>query len=165
MNPKVVSKTKNSTKIMFARLFLQSIMTMKKTNVRTNSDHEESRRRSLIIDTAAYLSMARVVGWKRTWSRSIIFKIRNRAIRKKGSVKKKRRRRVGRIHQKNRLFKIEKLRKPVPGGEAMDVCGLLDETVHYTKSLSTQVKEMQTIANNLSKYTYNTSMLSFLSII
>lgn len=39
-----------------------------------------------------------------------------------------------------------KLRRLVPGGEAMDVCSLLDETSHYIKCLTTQVKMMKRIA-------------------
>lgn len=39
-----------------------------------------------------------------------------------------------------------KLRKVVPGGAAMDICSLLDETAHYVKCLTTQVNMMRRIA-------------------
>ncbi|GMI70871.1 ILI1 binding bHLH 1 [Hibiscus trionum] len=41
----------------------------------------------------------------------------------------------------------DELRELVPGGEAMDLCNLLDETAHYIKRLTTQVQVMRTIAN------------------
>lgn len=40
-----------------------------------------------------------------------------------------------------------KLRKLVPGGEAMDLCNLLDEAAHYIKCLNTQVQVMRCIAD------------------
>lgn len=39
-----------------------------------------------------------------------------------------------------------KLRKLVPGGVAMDIDSLLDETTHYINCLNTQVKMMRRIA-------------------
>lgn len=39
------------------------------------------------------------------------------------------------------------LRKLVPGGEAMDLCRLLDEAAHYIKCLNTQVQVMRCIAD------------------
>jgi hypothetical protein len=44
----------------------------------------------------------------------------------------------------------KKLRQLVPGGKAMDMCSLLEETAHYIRCLSTQVKVMQTIADHFS---------------
>nr|GMD18752.1 transcription factor IBH1-like [Ipomoea batatas] len=43
--------------------------------------------------------------------------------------------------------KAKELRKLVPGGKAMDLCCLLDETAHYIKCLSSQVEIMRNIAD------------------
>lgn len=43
--------------------------------------------------------------------------------------------------------KTEELRRLVPGGEAMDLYGLLDETAHYMKCLSTQVQVLRNIVD------------------
>lgn len=45
------------------------------------------------------------------------------------------------------VWKASELRKLVPGGEAMDMCKLLDETADYIKCLATQVKLMRRIAD------------------
>lgn len=45
------------------------------------------------------------------------------------------------------IDQASKLRKLVPGGEAMDLCSLLDEAAHYIKCLNTQVQVMRRIAN------------------
>lgn len=43
------------------------------------------------------------------------------------------------------LGRVDELRKVVPGGEDMDTWSLLEETAHYMKCLTTQVKVMRTI--------------------
>nr|GMD17291.1 transcription factor IBH1-like [Ipomoea batatas] len=43
--------------------------------------------------------------------------------------------------------KAKELRKLVPGGKAMDLSCLLDETAHYIKCLSSQVEIMRNIAD------------------
>lgn len=50
----------------------------------------------------------------------------------------------------NGIRKAKELRELVPGGEAMEICKLLDETAHYIKCLSTQVKVMTAIAESYS---------------
>ncbi|MBA0817336.1 hypothetical protein Gohar_028239 [Gossypium harknessii] len=44
-------------------------------------------------------------------------------------------------------MQTDELRELVPGGEAMDVCNLLDETAHYIKCLTTQVQVMRKIVD------------------
>lgn len=41
----------------------------------------------------------------------------------------------------------KELRKLVPGGQAMDLCHLLEEAAHYIKCLNSQVQVMRSIAD------------------
>jgi hypothetical protein len=115
------------------------------------------RKRSQRIKIAACYAMAHAVGPRRAWSRAVLFKLRSRA-RHQSMI----RRRSFRL-QKKRVVKndnipsgevsqADKLRQLVPGGKAMDVCSLLEETAHYISCLATQVKVMQTIADRFSKW-------------
>ncbi|KAL4558514.1 hypothetical protein LXL04_036715 [Taraxacum kok-saghyz] len=114
------------------------------------------------LKTAAYASMASVVGPKRAWSRAILWKIRNRGVLARN---KKRIHRIStpiRVHRHhprrrrnpNRVVHVDpfvnsglevKLRKLVPGAETMDPCGLLDENADYIKYLATQVEVMRNL--------------------
>uniref|UniRef100_A0A2N9I4P0 IBH1-like N-terminal domain-containing protein n=1 Tax=Fagus sylvatica TaxID=28930 RepID=A0A2N9I4P0_FAGSY len=153
MTPKGVTLNTNSRRIKFARRFIRTLSKMKKT-APSSSSIDEVRKRSQRIKIAAYSSMAHAVGSKKAWSRAILFKLRNRA-RHQGMMM--RRRSIG--FKKKRAIKndppgeqnqTKKLRQLVPGGKAMDMCSLLEETAHYIRCLSTQVKVMQTIADHFS---------------
>ncbi|GFY99430.1 hypothetical protein Acr_13g0008310 [Actinidia rufa] len=80
-----------------------------------------------MIKMASYASMASAVGSRRGWSRAVLRKIRCRAL------EIRRRRKCGGMirRRSGERNKVDKLRNLVPGGEAMDLCGLLDETAHY----------------------------------
>ncbi|KAJ6973221.1 transcription factor IBH1-like [Populus alba x Populus x berolinensis] len=151
-----------SIKNRFARRFLRSLLKVKRsdrlgtgTGFRSN-DEEIRKRNARRIKTAAYRSMARVVGPRKIWSRALLFKLRNRAriqgagLRKRSVVSKKKR--VLRKENKVQVIsrepsRADNLRKLVPGGDSMHICSLLDETAHYIKCLATQVKVMQSIAD------------------
>ena len=150
MTPKGVTLNTNSHKIKFARRFIRTLLKMRK-NAPSSSSIEEIRKRSQRIKIAAYSSMAHAVGSRRAWSRAILFKLRNRArhhgMMRRRSMKK----RVIKNDPPGDQSQTNKLRQLVPGGKAMDMCSLLEETAHYISCLSTQVKVMQTIADHLSK--------------
>ncbi|KAI5565522.1 hypothetical protein BDE02_14G127900 [Populus trichocarpa] len=150
-----------SIKNRFARRFLRSLLKVKRsdrlgTGTGFQSNEEIRKRNAQRIKTAAYRSMARVVGPRKNWSRALLFKLRYRAriqgagLRKRCLVSKKKR--VLRKENKVQVIsrepsRADNLRKLVPGGDSMDICSLLDETAHYIKCLATQVKVMESIAD------------------
>ncbi|XP_010999997.1 PREDICTED: transcription factor IBH1-like [Populus euphratica] len=152
-----------SIKNRFARRFLRSLLKIKRsdrlgagTSTGFQSNEEVTKRNAQRIKTAAYRSMARVVGPRKIWSRALLFKLRYRAriqgagLRKRRLVSKKKR--VLRKENKVQVIsrepsRADDLRKLVPGGDSMHICSLLDETAHYIKCLATQVKVMQSIAD------------------
>ncbi|KMT10085.1 hypothetical protein BVRB_5g118480 [Beta vulgaris subsp. vulgaris] len=104
------------------------------------------------VKVAADASMAAAVGPRRAWSRAMLSRIRLN-WRRRGLVKReivttrrKRRREAERGDQSGHR-QAHELRRLVPGGEVMDYQGLLDETAHYIKCLTTQVKVMRSIVN------------------
>ncbi|XP_062081111.1 transcription factor IBH1-like [Humulus lupulus] len=163
----------NSLKNRFTKGFIRALMRIQKSPA-SNSPGEISKRRRK-IKTAANAAMASAVGSRKVWSQAVLRRIRSnrsqsarrhrrcRALFKRigkinsNSMKKKR----GIIngsssssHEKDEEEEEEeivgfgqekKLRKLVPGGAAMDICSLLDETAHYIRCLTTQVKVMKTI--------------------
>ncbi|KAJ7979104.1 30S ribosomal protein S11, chloroplastic [Quillaja saponaria] len=97
----------------------------------------------------AYSSMAQAVGTRRAWSRAILFKLKNRAMcqglmKRKRSIclaaKKKDGNKKSVVRVDDEVPQANKLRQLVPGGKSMDICSLLEETAHYVKCLTTQVK-------------------------
>ncbi|OVA16208.1 Single-stranded nucleic acid binding R3H [Macleaya cordata] len=107
------------------------------------------------IKLAADISMATTVGSRRSWSRAMLLKhkslVRNRVLvrqrvvgNKKIINKEKKVKKKGEIRDKagQELSRADKLRRLVPGGEAMDFCSLLEETAHYIKCLNTQIEEL-----------------------
>ncbi|PRQ25354.1 putative transcription factor bHLH family [Rosa chinensis] len=123
----------------------------------TVSSPREMCRRYLRIRIAADASMASAVGSRRAWSRALLLKIRSRQSRSSNSsarrVSMKKKCLGEKIKKKKKLKcckEIKKLRKFVPGGEAMDACSLLDEAGHYIRCLNTQVKVMTRIVDNYS---------------
>ncbi|KAF2300105.1 hypothetical protein GH714_008844 [Hevea brasiliensis] len=107
---------------------------------------EEIRTRTRRIRIVSYSSMAFAVGSSRAWSRALVLKIRNRArfrgiLRNKCLASKKKR--VIKRHKVSReMSKTDMLRRLVPGGAGMGICGLLEETAHYMTCLATQVHEI-----------------------
>ncbi|XP_061960858.1 transcription factor IBH1-like [Populus nigra] len=152
-----------SLKNRFARRFLRSLLKVKRsdrlgtgTGTGFQSNEEIRKRNAQRIKTAAYRSMACVVGPRKNWSRALLFKLRYRAriqgagLRKRCLVSKKKR--VLRKENKVQVIsrepsRADNLRKLVPGGDSMDICSLLDETAHYIKCLATQVTVMESIAD------------------
>ncbi|KAK4800204.1 hypothetical protein SAY86_025569 [Trapa natans] len=124
-------------------------------------------RHSQRIKLAAYSSMARAVGQRRAWSRALMLKLKLSDKRKnryrwlaarKMKQQKTLRRGCGRIlaTKRNRSEKgspsrscsgVDELRRLVPGGEAMDLGVLLEETAHFVRCLETQVRVMSIIAD------------------
>jgi len=109
--------------------------------------------RYLKVKLAADVSMASAVGPRRAWSRAMLAKIRHGVRAGSTSSLTMRKRKI--YHGKKSTKEVgiagnaKMLRKLVPGGEAMDTCSLLDETFHYIKCLSTQVKVMTRIADQI----------------
>lgn len=111
------------------------------------------RMRSHMIKLAADASMASAVGTKWTWSRALLFKIRNRARihvldkHKKVNNSCKEKKTMTTPDEEKEFIKADELRQVVPGGESMDLFKLLEETAHYMKCLNTQVEVMQSIVD------------------
>ncbi|KAJ6403895.1 hypothetical protein OIU84_012151 [Salix udensis] len=145
----------------FASRFLRSLLRLRRSGNRfggsqSNDEGIGKRIRTDRIKIAAYAAMARAVGPRRTWSRALLFKLRNRArihgvSRKRCLVSEKKRvtrNKVVAISSRE-PSRADTLRKLVPGGDSMDTCVLLEETAHYIKCLATQVTVMQSIADRL----------------
>lgn len=141
----------------------------------SRSSPREICKRYLKVKSAADASMASAVGLRRAWSRALLQRIRDQERINFGNKYYKYCPAGTRIRGKSTTFtrirnikrssdvrnykdqesinngalgwKANELRKLVPGGEAMDVCNLLDETAHYIKCLATQVKLMKRIAD------------------
>lgn len=157
MNPKSLSlRPKTSLKSRFTKGFLQALKRIHGQRSRSPnvSSPREMCRRYLSVKIAADASMASAVGSRRAWSRALLTKIRSHraprvckysARRIDNSKKKKKKCEDGQEIGVN--SEANELRKFVPGGEAMDICSLLDEAAHYIKCLNTQVKVMRRIAN------------------
>ncbi|KAL4363977.1 hypothetical protein GQ457_04G025950 [Hibiscus cannabinus] len=101
------------------------------------------------IKVAADKSMAYSVRSRRTWSRATLWRLRTRSPRsrlathaRRSWVKTRSTRAASHGKEKKEdggTVEAEELRELVPGGEAMDLCNLLDETAHYIKCLTTQL--------------------------
>ncbi|KFK37148.1 hypothetical protein AALP_AA4G219400 [Arabis alpina] len=138
-------------KDVFALHFLQSLSNLKAQNPLDSPDKANVCVKK--IKLAAYVSMARSAGGtSRLWSRALL----RRAA--KGNNKIPRRKKKVTWHRKRRSNRrapvveeaAERLRNLVPGGGAMETSKLMEETAHYIKCLSMQVKVMQCIVNGLS---------------
>ncbi|XP_031099898.1 transcription factor IBH1-like [Ipomoea triloba] len=153
-----------AVKTRFARTFLRALHNLNADGAGASpgSAAQARRRRSRKIKLAAYASMASAVGPRRAWSRAVLWRIRSRASlrrippaqrssrsRRKPKPPPSRTRRSRNDVRGGRLDsdKAKELRKLVPGGKAMDLCCLLDETAHYIKCLSSQVEIMRNIAD------------------
>lgn len=140
-------------KDVFALHFLQSLSNLRRQN--TFISPEKTNNRVKKIKKAAYVSMARAAGGtSRLWSRALLrraAKENNKVLR--FSRRKKRvtwlRRTNGRDPVEEEEKEAERLRNLVPGGGAMETSKLIEETAHYIKCLSMQVKVMQCLVDGL----------------
>ncbi|OAY34933.1 transcription factor IBH1 [Manihot esculenta] len=164
MNPRHLSSLNpsSSLKSRFTKAFLRSLL---KINKKTPFPYrpKEVFHRCRRVKVAADKSLACAVGSRRAWSRAMLCKIRRRALRRGRKQRPSVRRIIvgnqttnwGYCLKKKKMSddqevgidQASKLRKLVPGGEAMDLCSLLDEAAHYIKCLNTQVQVMRRIAN------------------
>ncbi|CAN8318172.1 unnamed protein product [Cochlearia groenlandica] len=133
-------------KDVFALHFLQSLSNLNTLN-KTKDDRVKK------IKKAAYVSMAKAAGGEnRLWSKALL----RRAAKEnnKNIVKLKKKKRVmtwrRRKRRSRRDTEVERLSILVPGGEAMETLKLMEETAHYIKCLSIQVKVMQCLVDGLS---------------
>lgn len=143
-----------SLKTKISRRFLKNLV-----KIRTSS-HEPATggnigKRAQRIKIAAYSSMACAAGSRRGWSRALLAKLRSRArCRRHLQIRRclhlKRKRAGSRNMVPDEVSRANELRRLVPGGKAMDLCNLLEETSHFIQCLATQVKVMQSIADQYS---------------
>ncbi|KAL4587901.1 hypothetical protein LXL04_000777 [Taraxacum kok-saghyz] len=150
----------------FALRFVRALNTIK--NQKGSAHDTQMHCRSRRVKIAAYTAMASVVGSRRSWSRAVLWKIRNRSrnqdlLRNKIMTNHHRRRRHAKLCMKRRnrnsiredvylnpfRYSVQesKLRKMVPGGRNMDSWCLGDEIADYIKCLAAQVEVMQTLVD------------------
>lgn len=158
MTTQTTPSNPNSIKTRFTYRFVQALRKLNKTrSVSVSPSMKETYRRYHMIRVASYASMASAVGSRRAWSRTVLWKIRNRTLhrtlKKKGKIHALRRRKVRENPRNSLNFHRENdLKKLVPGGEGMDFCRLLNETAHYIKCLRTQVQIMNNIVDHCSNW-------------
>lgn len=143
-----------SLKAKIARRFVKSLAEV--WTSREPATEGSIRERARRIKIAAYSSMARSAGSRRAWSRALLAKIRGRRAKRHRHLRSRRclglkRKRAGsRNMALNEASGVGELRRLVPGGKAMDLCNLLEETSHFVQCLATQVKVMQSMADRYS---------------
>lgn len=160
--PQSSSPNPNSLKRRFAKGFLRALMRIQKQgqpkSPSSNSPREIAKRRRQ-IKIAADAAMASAVGPSRVWSQAVLWRIRNNNKNHNNRNRRCGRRSSGSVFRRigacnsipkakrdgKAIGKEKRLRKVVPGGESMDICSLLDETAHYIRCLTTQVKVMKRI--------------------
>ncbi|XVF32067.1 hypothetical protein REPUB_Repub17cG0050000 [Reevesia pubescens] len=166
-------KNPSSLKSRFTTRFLRALTKINAQKPISTSSPREIFQRYRRIKVAADKSMAYSVRSRRTWSRAMVWKLRRQSFRRqassgKRSVKLKTRTTTSHqaaiaqktSHEKENktrttsggdpvgfVEQADELRELVPGGEAMDLCNLLDETEHYIKCLTTQVQVMRKIVD------------------
>ncbi|WCJ37245.1 hypothetical protein M5689_018396 [Euphorbia peplus] len=143
--PSQNSLNPNLIKSKFTKTFLQSLLKISK-EIPAAPIFERCQK----VKTAANKSLASAVGSRRAWSRAILSNIsrhhtlrQHRRWHRPASLNKRR----CCLRKGDRFKEAKKLRKVVPGGEAMDLYSLLDEAAHYVMCLNTQVQVMTTIAD------------------
>ncbi|KAE8668753.1 Detected protein of unknown function [Hibiscus syriacus] len=155
----------SSLKSRFTTRFLRALTEINaRKPIASSSSPREIFQRYRRIKDAADTSMAYSVRSRRTWSKATLWRLRTPSHRRRlasfgrRSSLNKTRTTTTASHRGAVVVQItsrggglgvqlEELRELVPGGEAMDLCNLLDETAHYIKCLTTQVQVMRTIAN------------------
>lgn len=163
MNPKRLSlRSKYTTfKSRFTKGFLQALQRINRQRSISSSINipspMEMCRRYLSVKNAADAAMASAVGTRRAWSSTLLTKINRShkgsqiyncsARRTDNSKKRMKMKKYDDEEEIGTICEADELRKFVPGGDAMDICSLLDEAAHYIKCLKTQVKVMERIAD------------------
>ncbi|GMH30978.1 hypothetical protein Nepgr_032821 [Nepenthes gracilis] len=164
MNPHPSSCSNGrSIRTRFARRFLRALKKIGSKGSSSRPSPRDISWRCRRVKIAADASMASAVGPRRVWSRTMLNMLRSRShaclhasrlgnSRRPGADRHavgKRKRLVLKRKLPNRLGlnQVNQLRRLVPGGEAMDLDILLDETAHYIKCLATQVKVMRSIVD------------------
>ncbi|XWS36625.1 hypothetical protein CRYUN_Cryun20dG0101000 [Craigia yunnanensis] len=160
----------SSLKSRFTTRFLRALTKINVQKRISPSSPREIFQRYRRIKVAADKSMAYSVRSRRTWSRAMLWKHRSwscrqlassgrrrsvktstiasrQAIMKKTSHEKENKTTTREDHHVGFAGQANELRELVPGGEAMDLCNLLDETAHYIKCLTTQVQVMRKIVD------------------
>ncbi|XP_022727979.1 transcription factor IBH1-like [Durio zibethinus] len=160
----------SSLKSRFTTRFLRALTRINARKPISPSSPREIFQRYRRIKVAADKSMASSVRSRRTWSRATLWKLRSRSCLQLASLGRRRSVKTSTItsrqaimkktsheienkttteedHQDRFVGQADKLRELVPGGEAMDLCNLLDETAHYIKCLTTQVQLMRKIVD------------------
>ncbi|KAE8663239.1 putative sodium-bile acid cotransporter [Hibiscus syriacus] len=148
----------SSLKSRFTARFLRALTEINAPKTISSSSPREIFQRYRRIKVAADKSMAYSVRSRRIWSRATLWRLRTRSrsrrlvsFGRRASVKTRTTASHGKENKEHHGavlgVQAEELRELVPGGEAMDLCNLLDETAHYIKCLTTQVQVMRTIAN------------------
>ncbi|KAJ0259306.1 Transcription factor IBH1 [Hirschfeldia incana] len=139
-------------KDVFALHFLQTLSNLRTHNSFNSPDKTNDRVKK--IKKAAYVSMARAAGGtNQLWSRALLHRA---AKRRNKNVTFPRRKRVTWLRRRSirrdpvEAAAADKLRNLVPGGGGMETSKLMEETAHYIKCLSMQVKVMQCLVDGLS---------------
>ncbi|XVE72666.1 hypothetical protein DITRI_Ditri11bG0056800 [Diplodiscus trichospermus] len=173
MNPQPLNPT--SLKSRFTTRFLRALTKINAQKPISPPSPREIFQRYRRIKVAADKSMAYAVRSRKTWSRAMLWKLRNRSYRQASSGRRSafktsttttttttsRRAIIKKTsHEKEEnkptktgedqvefVVQADELRELVPGGEAMGECKLLDETAHYIKCLTTQVQVMRNIVD------------------
>ncbi|KAE8703957.1 Detected protein of unknown function [Hibiscus syriacus] len=146
-----------SLKSRFTTRFLRSlskIHAQTQTPISSSSSTEIFRQYRR-IKVAADKSMAYSVRSRKIWSKAMLWKLRTRSFPSSHHEKTKHEKQnkntttTATTGEDGVVFGVEtdELRELVPGGEAMDLCNLLDETAHYIKCLTTQVQVMKNITD------------------
>ncbi|XP_038713208.1 transcription factor IBH1-like [Tripterygium wilfordii] len=138
----------------FTTRFLQALVKINNGQEReaNPASPRQVHRRYRRVRIAADKSLALAVGSRRSWSRTLLCKIRTQKRHRWALTRRNTQR-----HHKNNINgesdlglrgQSRELQKLVPGSEGMDLCSLLDETAHYINCLATQVQVMRCIASS-----------------
>ncbi|KAF8048511.1 hypothetical protein N665_2488s0002 [Sinapis alba] len=139
-------------KDVFALHFLQTLSNLRVQNPFSSPDKTTDRVKK--IKKAAYVSMARAAGGtNRLWSRTLLHRASKRNKKIVRFPRRKKRVTWLRRNQRDPVEEAagERLRNLVPGGRGMETSELMEETAHYIKCLSMQVKVMQCLVDGLSR--------------
>ncbi|MBA0784404.1 hypothetical protein Gotri_006897 [Gossypium trilobum] len=154
--PQQVKNPTSSLKSRFITRFLGALTKINAEDPISSPSPTRIFQRYRRIKVASNKSMAYSVRSRRIWSRAMLSRFRSRRSAfsgRRSSVKTTNCTTINVTINENKTAKggldmqTDELRELVPGGEAMDVCNLLDETAHYIKCLTTQVQVMRKIVD------------------
>ncbi|KAJ8748194.1 hypothetical protein K2173_000602 [Erythroxylum novogranatense] len=153
MNPHRQSTNPNWMKSRFAGALLRALTKIRAQKPSSCSPRDVFQRYRR-VKLAADKSLVFAVGLRRTWSRALLCKIRNQERRRKSLARRIKTQPIKKCEVKEKMNGEEddigqanELRKLVPGGESMDLCGLFEEAAHYIRCLNTQVQVMRSIVD------------------